>query len=75
MKKFVSLIILMLLMFSVIGVHAQDKVTLILGSWRTEDIEGYGKMLALFNAANPNIEVKFEPTLNTEYDAQLNKHG
>ena len=71
MKKFVSLIILMLLTLSAIGVHAQDKVTLILGSWRTEDIEGYTKMLALFNAANPNIEVKFEPTLNTEYDAQL----
>ncbi len=71
MKKFVSLIILMLLMLSAIGVQAQDKVTLILGSWRTEDIEGYTKMLALFNAANPNIEVKFEPTLNTEYDAQL----
>ena len=71
MKKFVSLIILMLLTLSAIGVQAQDKVTLILGSWRTEDIEGYTKMLALFNAANPNIEVKFEPTLNTEYDAQL----
>ena len=71
MKKFVSLIILMLLMLSAIGVQAQDKVTLILGSWRTEDIDGYTKMLALFNAANPNIEVKFEPTLNTEYDAQL----
>jgi len=71
MKKLVSVVVLLLLLLSVIGAHAQDKVTLILGSWRTEDIEGYGKMLALFNAANPNIEVKFEPTLNTEYDAQL----
>lgn len=71
MKKFVSLIALLVLLLSVIGAHAQDKVTLILGSWRTEDVDGYGKMIALFQASHPNIEVKFEPTLNTEYDAQL----
>jgi raffinose/stachyose/melibiose transport system substrate-binding protein len=51
--------------------QAQSKVTLILGSWRTEDIDGYGKILAAFNKANPNIEVKFQPTLNTAYNAQL----
>src|SRR4029078_4773709 len=70
MKKFVSLIALMVLLLSVIGVHAQDKVTLILGSWRIEDVDGYTKMIALFHASHPNIEVKFEPTLTAEYDAQ-----
>ena len=50
---------------------AQSKVTLVLGSWRTEDVDGYSKILAIFNKENPNIEVKFSPTLNTEYDAQL----
>jgi len=53
------------------NVQAQGKVTLVLGSWRTEDIEGYGKILDVFNKSHPNIEVKFEPTLNTDYNAQL----
>ncbi len=74
MKKLGLLLVILLLVSSVGGVQnaqAQAKVTLVLGSWRTEDIDGYGKILGLFNKANPNIEVKFEPTLNTEYDAQL----
>jgi raffinose/stachyose/melibiose transport system substrate-binding protein len=71
MKKLVLLLIVLALAMPFSGVQAQSKVTLILGSWRTEDIEGYGKILAIFNKAHPNIEVKFEPTLNTEYDSQL----
>src|SRR5262245_8242143 len=71
MKKFGSLLIVVMLLIMAISVHAQDKVTLVLGSWRTEDIDGYGKMIALFEASNPNIEVKFEPTLNTNYDSEL----
>jgi raffinose/stachyose/melibiose transport system substrate-binding protein len=71
MKRVAFLLIVLALALSTVGVQAQGKVTLVLGSWRTEDIEGYGKILAIFNQSHPNIEVKFEPTLNTEYDAQL----
>jgi len=74
MKKLVLGIVMAATAFSAAGVapvSAQAKVTLVLGSWRTEDVDGYGKILAIFNKENPNIEVKFSPTLNTEYDAQL----
>lgn len=74
MRKFALLLVVFTLALSLAGmnpVQAQTKVTLTLGSWRTEDIDGYGKILAVFNKAYPNIEVKFAPTLNTEYDAQL----
>jgi len=74
MKKLGLLLLIVVMALSMSGiqnVQAQAKVTLVLGSWRTEDIEGYGKILDVFNKSHPNIEVKFEPTLNTEYDAQL----
>lgn len=72
MKRLVLLLIVIVgLALTATGVRAQDKVTLVLGSWRTEDIEGYDKILAVFQKSHPNIEVKFDPTLNTAYDAQL----
>jgi len=71
MKKIALLLVLVMLMPAISPVNAQSKVTLTLGSWRTEDIEGYGKIIAVFQKSHPNIEIKYEPTLNTEYDSQL----
>jgi len=72
MKKLALLLIVVIaLAFSSSGAQAQSKVTLVLGSWRTEDVDGYTKMIAVFQKTHPNIEVKFSPTLNTEYNAQL----
>jgi raffinose/stachyose/melibiose transport system substrate-binding protein len=71
MKKFV-LFILLLLVALPFTVSAQDEVVeLTMGSWRTEDIEQWGNILEVFHAAHPNIRITFEPTLNTEYDAQI----
>ena len=36
-----------------------------------EDAEAWEKILPAFEAENPGIDVRFEPTLNTEYDAQI----
>jgi raffinose/stachyose/melibiose transport system substrate-binding protein len=71
MKKIVLMCALLVLVLSVVAVHAQDKVELVMGSWRTEDVEAWDKILAVFEAANPTIDVKFEPTLNTEYDGVM----
>lgn len=71
MKKFALLATLLLLVLSAVGVQAQDTVTIVMGSWRTEDIEAWDTILAIFEAQHPNIDVSFEPTLNTEYDAQV----
>lgn len=69
MKKL--LIVCLLLMLTVSVAQAQSKVELVMGSWRTEDIEAWDNILAQFEAANPDIDVKFEPTLNTEYDGVM----
>lgn len=49
-----------------------EKVKLTIGSWRTEDTEAYKKIIAEFNKTNPNIEIEFKPTKNTEYNTVLN---
>jgi raffinose/stachyose/melibiose transport system substrate-binding protein len=71
MKKIYLLTVLMLLVLSAVAVQAQEPVVLIMGSWRTEDVEQWESILTTFEAAHPEIDVRFEPTLNTEYDAQL----
>src|SRR5262245_31633782 len=74
MKKLGLLFVVFALALSFAGtssVRAADKVTLGFGSWRTEDVDGYVKILAQFSKAHPNTELKFEPTQNTQYDAQL----
>ena len=71
MKKLVLMCTVMVTLLSMVAANAQDKVELVMGSWRTEDVEAWDKILAIFEAANPNIDVKFEPTLNTEYDSVM----
>jgi raffinose/stachyose/melibiose transport system substrate-binding protein len=40
---------------------------LVMGSWRTEDIDAWNRILAAFHARHPDINIRFEPTVNTEY--------
>jgi len=70
MKK-VIMVTLLLILALPMSLQAQDVVELTMGSWRTEDIEQWANILEVFHAAHPEIHVNFEPTLNTEYDAQL----
>ena len=73
MKKLLSsLIVVAMMLLSLSVVVAQDDVVeLVMGSWRTEDIEQWDAIFAAFNETYPNIEISFEPTLNTEYDGSL----
>jgi raffinose/stachyose/melibiose transport system substrate-binding protein len=50
----------------------QEKVKLTIGSWRTEDTDAYTKIIAEFKKKNPNIDIEFKPTKNTEYNTALN---
>ena len=50
---------------------AADKVSLTFGSWRTDDVEKVGAIIAAFNKTNPNIEIKFDPTNPPDYNATL----
>jgi len=48
-----------------------EPVTLVFGSWRTEDIDLWNTINASFTEKYPNVTIDFQPTKNTEYDAQL----
>ena len=49
-----------------------EKVTLTMGSWRTEDTALYQKVIDKFNEEYPNIQIEYSPTKNTEYNTILN---
>ena len=70
MKRLVLLVVVLAMVLSVAAVQAQDPVEIVMGSWRTEDIEQWEAMLEIFEAEYPGIDVKFEPSLNTEYNVQ-----
>ncbi|MCP4544105.1 MAG: extracellular solute-binding protein [Chloroflexi bacterium] len=52
-------------------VDTGEHVTLVLGSWRTQDVEKMNTILKVFNAQSPNITVKFEPTSDVNYVSTL----
>lgn len=73
MKKALLLsIVLVLVVGMVVPAQAQDeKVTLVMGSWRVDDVAQMETILAAFNAEYPNIEVVFDPTNPPDYNATL----
>ncbi|MEO1442063.1 MAG: extracellular solute-binding protein, partial [Chloroflexota bacterium] len=73
MKTLVRLVVVASMMLLAFGaVSAQDDVVeLVMTSWRTEDIEQWDRIYAAFNEEFPNIQISFEPILNTEHDQIL----
>ncbi len=55
----------------VVPAGAQGPTEVTVWSWRIEDQAAYEQMFADFTAANPDITVKFEPTVDTEYETRL----
>ncbi|MFQ5972060.1 MAG: ABC transporter substrate-binding protein [Alphaproteobacteria bacterium] len=55
------------------GASAQEKVTLIMESWRNDDLRVWQDVIIpAFQAQHPNIEIKFQPTAPAQYNATLN---
>src|SRR5581483_9592418 len=52
--------------------QAQQKVTLVIESWRTGADAVWDQIIAAFKADNPDIDVKFQPTNPPDYNAALN---
>lgn len=48
-----------------------QEVILTMGSWRTEDVEQMNRILARFHERYPTISIKYDPTVNTEYNSAL----
>lgn len=58
---------------SVSGVALAEKTVISIESWRAEDQAIWDeKILPVFEAAYPDIDVEFKPTAATEYNAALN---
>lgn len=52
-----------------LSASAADKpVTLNMWSWRTEDANAWNEVITEFEKSNPDIQVKFHPYKDTEYD-------
>lgn len=71
MKRFTFALLIVLLVVPFTAIAQDEVVELTMGSWRTEDIEQWDTIIAAFNEEFPNIQISFEPTLNTEYDSSL----
>ncbi len=75
MKKYLFSFVLIALIAAVAVAPApsmaQEKVTLVMGSWRVDDVAQMETILAAFTEANPNIEVTFDPTNPPDYNATL----
>ena len=48
-----------------------EKVSLVMGSWRTDDVKQMEAIIAKFNETYPDIEIKFDPTNPPDYNATL----
>jgi len=68
MKKFFFLFCVVCMVS--VSAWAED-VQLIFGSWRNDDIDMMGRVLDVYAKAHPGVVVDFQPTADTEYDAQL----
>jgi raffinose/stachyose/melibiose transport system substrate-binding protein len=53
------------------GRDTSEQVTLVLGSWRTQDVEKINRILQAFNEEFSHITVKFEPTADANYASTL----
>jgi raffinose/stachyose/melibiose transport system substrate-binding protein len=67
----VTMLIVLLAASFTLSVSAEDPVTLIFSSWRTEDIDAMNRINSIFTKEHPNIIINFQPVKNTEYDAQV----
>ena len=77
MKKFAALLLVLALIVAFAPVasrtQAQEKVTLVIESWRNDDLVLWeGVIIPAFNAHYPDIEVIFAPAAPAEYNAALN---
>jgi len=68
---FNAMLLLMLALVPLSGLKAQEKVTLTMGSWRTDDAQVMAEVLAAFNEQYPNITIQFDPTNPPDYNATL----
>jgi len=72
-KKLVilTLVIALIIVMAPSTIIAQDDVTLVMGSWRVDDVDQMETILDAFHEEYPNITVEFDPTNPPDYNATL----
>jgi raffinose/stachyose/melibiose transport system substrate-binding protein len=68
LRRMISVFILVIL--AALSVSAQ-KTTLNFWTWRPEDVDAYNRLIAVFEKANPGIDVVLTAQKNTEYNTIL----
>ena len=48
-----------------------EKVTLVMGSWRADDVSQMKALLAEYSKVKPNVTIEFKPTNPPDYNATL----
>lgn len=73
MKKVFALALLLALVAGYGAVFAQSKVTLVIESWRNDDLSIWqDQIIPAFEKKNPDIHLVFQPTAPAEYNGVLN---
>jgi raffinose/stachyose/melibiose transport system substrate-binding protein len=70
-RRFLTLGLMALLAFVFSTAAAQEPVTIVLGSWRVDDVDQIETIIAEFEAEYPQINVVFDPTNPPDYNATL----
>ena len=79
MKKFTAVMLAGVLLAAFSPVFANganeggggEKVTLTMGSWRTDDVAQISALLKEYKKVKPNVTIEFKPTINVDYNATL----
>src|SRR6187401_1359346 len=75
-KRILHLLVILAIVLVGININVPtakaEDVTLVIESWRTGDEAVWDKIIADFEAKNPGIKVKFQPTNPPDYNAALN---
>ncbi len=68
MKKFVFVLLALLLLVPTVSIFAQD--TLTMGSWRADDVEKMNALFDVYKEAS-GVQIDFQPTNPPDYNATL----
>ncbi len=70
MKKSLVLMLAVLALVSLVSGVAAADVTLVMGSWRADDVDAMNELFAAYEAAS-GVKIEFKPTNPTDYNATL----
>lgn len=71
MQKIFVALALALFALSSCTKKTSNAVTLVMGSWRADDVEQMNNLLSEYKKTHPNVDIQFKPTNPSDYNATL----